>query len=160
MKLRLFILLAITISSANFAFAQSSGKDERAFKSLIKQMTDAQLGFDAVALDKIFAADYIEISPLGAVDQRKEVLSFYTPEAKANTGKMSVTVEVDDYSIRSYEKFGIAVARFNYTITSDGKPQPPRSIRVMLVFRKEKDLWKIASAQYTGIRVPQPQKPN
>lgn len=160
MKFKVLIIFLISLAATSSALGQAQGKDERAFKSLIKQMTDAQLGFDAGALDKIFADDYIEISPLGAVDSRKEVLGFYSPEAKANAGKTSATVEVDDYSIRSYEKFGIVIARFNYTLTGDAKPLPPRSIRVMIVFRKEKDLWKIASAQYTAIRTPQPQKPN
>jgi len=47
------------------------------------------------------------------------------------------------------------IVRLNYTFTSDGKTLPPRSMRAMIVCRKEKGAWKIASAQYTGIRPPQ-----
>lgn len=138
--------------TTSFASAQSQNKDEPAFRSLIKQMTDAQLAYDAAALDKIFTTDYIEISPVGEFDPREKVLGFYTPEAKAAAGKMSAKLDVTDFSIRQYDKFAIVISKFTYMLENEGKPLPPRSMRVMTVFKKEKDGWKIASAQYTGIR--------
>ena len=154
MKLKVFIFLLLLPSVS--AFAQS--KETDALKSLVKQMTDAQQNYDAPALDKILTADYIEISPVGEFDPREKVLGFYKPESKPPTDKMSATTETTDFSIRTYEKFAIVIVRFNYTITSDGKQLPPRSIRATIVCRKEKTGWKIASAQYTGIRPPQPTK--
>lgn len=145
--------------SAVSAFGQSSNKDESTFKSLIKQMTDAQIAYDAAALDKIFTADYIEISPVGEFDTREKVLGFYTPQAKASSGGMLPKLDVTDFSIRTYEKFAIVISRFTYTFESESKASPTRSMRVMTVFRKENGVWKIASAQYTGIRPPQPPKP-
>ncbi len=160
MKLKILIFLIVIIAAATQTFSQSQSKDTAIFKSLIKQMTDAQMAYDATALDKIFASDYIEISPVGEFDPRDKVLGFYTPKAKAEAGNISATLEAAEYSIRSYDKFAVAIARFNYTHVNEGKPLPPRSMRVMVIFRKEKGAWKIASAQYTGIRPPQPQKPN
>ena len=152
MKLKIFIFILL-LSSVS-AFAQS--KDDAALKSLVKQMTDAQGNYDANTLDKIFTADYIEISPIGEFDPREKVLGFYKPELKPPADKMSAALETTDYSIRNYGKFAIVIARLNYSITSDGKQLPPRSMRTMIVCRKEKSAWKIASAQYTGIR-PSPQ---
>jgi len=149
MKLKVFIFLLL-LSSVS-AFAQSS-KDDAALKSLVKQMTDAQSNYDAAALDRILTADYIEISPVGEFDPREKVLGFYKPELKPPADKMTAGVEATDFSIRVYDKFAIVIARFNYAITADGKPLPPRSIRATLVCKKEKNAWKIASAQYTGIR--------
>jgi uncharacterized protein (TIGR02246 family) len=151
MKLKVFVFLLL-LSSVS-AFAQS--KDDDALKSLVKQMTDAQGNYDANALDKIFTADYIEISPIGEFDPREKVLGFYKPELKPPTDKMSTVLETTDYSIRNYGKFAIVITRLNYTITNEGKQLPPRSMRIMIVCRKEKGAWKIASAQYTGIRPPQ-----
>ncbi len=151
MKLKVFVFLLL-LSSVS-AFAQS--KDDDALKSLVKQMTDAQSNYQPDALDKIFTADYIEISPVGEFDPREKVLGFYKPELKPPADKMSTALETTDYSIRNYGKFAIIIARLNYTITSDGKQLPPRSMRAMIVARKEKGAWKIASAQYTGIRPPQ-----
>ena len=155
MKFKVFIFVLIFSFAAISALAQS--KDDEALKSLVKQMTDAQAAYDAATLDKIFTADYIEISPVGEFDPREKVLGFYKPEMKPPAGKMSATTEAAEFSIRSYEKFAIVITRLNYTITSDGKTLPPRSMRAMIVCRKEKGAWKIASAQYTGIRPPQTQ---
>lgn len=154
MKLKVFIFLLL-LSSVS-VFAQS--KEDDALKSLVKQMTDAQSNYDAKTLDNILTADYIEISPVGEFDPREKVLGFYKPELKPPADKMSATTEATEFSIRVYDKFAVVITRLNYTITSDGKQLPPRSIRATIVCKKEKGAWKIASAQYTGIRPPQPTK--
>jgi uncharacterized protein (TIGR02246 family) len=155
MKFRVLIFAFVLILTSSFAFAQT--KDDEALKSLVKQMTDAQSAYDAATLDKIFTSDYIEISPVGEFDPREKVLGFYKPEMKPPAGKMSATTVADEFSIRAYDKFAIVITRLNYTITSDGKTLPPRSMRATIVCRKEKGAWKIASTQYTGIRPPQAQ---
>ena len=152
LKVFIFILLLSCVS----IFAQS--KDDQTLKSLVKQMTDAQQSYDANALDKIFTADYIEISPVGEFDSREKVLGFYKPELKPPADKMSASTEPTEFSIRNYGKFAIIITKLNYTIVSEGKTLPPRSIRATLVCRNEKGVWKIASAQYTGIR-PSPAAP-
>ena len=68
MKLRVLLLLLILSFSVGVAAAQNQSdwnKDERELTALVKKMTDAQINYDAAALDQIFAADYIEISPVG-----------------------------------------------------------------------------------------------
>ncbi|HEX9962206.1 MAG TPA: nuclear transport factor 2 family protein, partial [Pyrinomonadaceae bacterium] len=135
-------------------FAQTQ-KDEAKLTALVKQMTDAQMSYQPDALDKIFTADYIEISPVGEFDPRAKVLGFYKPEMKPDSSKMSASVEATDFSIRNYDKFAIVIARLNFTRTVEGRTLPPISLRATIVCRKEKGDWKIASVQYTGIRPPQ-----
>ena len=159
MKLRLSLLFVILVVTANIAVAQSSIKDDQALKSLVNQMVNAQTDYDAKTLDNIFTADYIEISPVGEFDPREKVLGFYNAEAKAASAGMTAKVEASEHSIRSYGKFAVVIVRLNYKMTAGGKELPPRSIRATYVMKKEKDVWKIASAQYTGIRPPQPPKP-
>lgn len=159
MKSRLLKLLAILFVSANFAFAQSSNKDDGALRSTVDRMVRAQTEYDAKTLDSILTADYIEISPVGEFDPRDKVLGFYTPEAKAAAAGVNATVEVTEHSIRNYGKFAVVIARLNYTMTANGKPLPPRSIRTTYVLRKDGKTWKIASAHYTGIRPQQAPKP-
>lgn len=156
MKTKTIFLSLLVAVTAVSALAQSPNKYESTLKSLIKRMTDAQIAYDSAALDKIFTADYIEISPVGDFDPREKVLGFYTPEAKAAAGKISAKLDVTDFSIRQYDKFAIVISRFTYTLENEGKALPQRSMRVMTVFRTEKDGWKIASAQYTGIRTAPP----
>lgn len=151
MKLKVFIFIMLLASVS--AFAQT--KDDQSLKNLVKQMTDAQTSFQPDVLDKIFTSDYIEISPVGEFDPREKVLGFYKPDLQPPADKMSATVKATDFSIRNYDKFAIVITKLNYTMTSEGKSLPPRSIRATIVCRKEKGAWKIASAQYTGIRPPQ-----
>ena len=152
MKLKVFVFLLL-LSSVS-VFAQT--KEDDALKSLVKQFTNAQQNYQPDALDKILTADYIEISPVGEFDPREKVLGFYKPELKPPAGKVTIVTETTDFSIRVYGKFAVVITRINYTITSEGKPLPPLSIRATIVCKKEKGAWKIASAQYTGIRPPQP----
>jgi ketosteroid isomerase-like protein len=154
MKSKVFIFLLLFIFSCSFAFAQTQ-KDEAKLTALVKQMTDAQMSYQPDALDKIFTADYIEISPVGEFDPRAKVLGFYKPEMKPDSSKMSASVEATDFSIRNYDKFAIVIARLNFTRTVEGRTLPPFSLRATIVCRKEKGDWKIASVQYTGIRPPQ-----
>jgi uncharacterized protein (TIGR02246 family) len=148
--MKLKVLVFLLLLSGVSVFAQT--KEDAALKSLVKQMTDAQQNYDAAALDKVLTADYIEISPVGEFDPREKVLGFYKPELKPPADKMTATLEMTDFSIRVYDKFAVVIVRLNYTITSAGKTLPPRSMRATIVGRKEKGAWKIASAQYTGIR--------
>jgi uncharacterized protein (TIGR02246 family) len=147
MKIKIIILLLLT--SCVSVFAQT--KDDEALKSLVKQMTAAQSAYDAAALDKLLTPDYIEISPVGEVDPREKVLGFYKPELKPPTEKMTAATDATDFTIRNYGKLAVIIVRLNYTITSEGKPLPPRSLRATFVCRTEKSVWRVASAQYTGI---------
>lgn len=144
-----FFLLSFAVSVS----AQTSSKDDAALKTLVTQMADAQTAFDAGALGRILTTDYIEISPAGEFDPREKVLGFYKPELKPPAGVIP-KVELSDFSIRNYGKFAVIIVKLSY-MTTVGKTMPPRSMRATFVCRREKGGWKIASAQYTGIRTQQ-----
>jgi uncharacterized protein (TIGR02246 family) len=152
-KRSVFIAFLIGVACLHL-FAQKS--DDAALKTLIKQMTDAQIAFDAPGLDKIYTQDFIEISPAGEFDPRDKVLGFYKPESKPDPAKMNVAVDASEYSIRNYDKTAIVITKLTFQVTAEGKQLPPRSMRATIVFRKESGAWKIASVQYTGIRPAQP----
>lgn len=141
--------------------AQSKNKqnsDKQALTELVKQMVNAQTNFDTPTLEKVYAADFIEISSVGEVDPREKTIGFYKPEANPDRDKMKAAVTTDEFSIRTYDNFAIVIARVTFAQTGSEPPaRPPFSLRVTLVCRKEKGSWKINSAQYTGIRPPRPQ---
>jgi uncharacterized protein (TIGR02246 family) len=146
------LVLAAVIAAAAIGSVSGQSKQAAALRSLVQKMADAQANYDPKTLDEVFASDYVEVSPVGEVDDRAKVIGFYKPESKPPADKMSLTIAAKDFSIRDYGKYAIVIVRFEYLIVSGGKPSPPRSIRSTIVCRKEKDVWKIASAQYTGIR--------
>ena len=147
--------LIIILLSAVLVGAQS--KDEVSLKSLVKQMADAQLAYDATSLDRLFTADYIEISPVGEVDPRDKVLGFYKPELRPPAGS-GPTVDISEHSIRLYGQTAIVIVKLTFAMPDSAPSMPSRSMRGTFVCRKEKGGWKIASAQYTPIRTPQPSK--
>ncbi len=153
-----YALLLISLLLCTIPVSAQSA-DEQSLKAVVRSMADAQIAYDAARLDAIFTKDYIEISPVGEFDPRDKVLGFYKPELKPPADKMSTAIEIDEYSTRVYGKTAVVIARLTYNITANGKQVPPRSMRVMVVARKEPSGWKVASAQYTGIRPPQPAPP-
>lgn len=152
---RSLVFFAILTALSTFVYAQTNTKDEAALKHLVDDLTTAQANYDAAALDRIFTADYIEVSPAGEFDPRAKVMTFYTPEEKAKMAGMTVTVEEVFRSIRTYGDTAIVISEFGYTMTKDGAGRPGPKIIATFVARKENGAWKIASAQYTGIRPPQ-----
>lgn len=153
-----FLVIIVFSVLATSTLSQTVSKDESELRSLIEKATTAQIDFDPMSLDKILTMDYIEISPLGEFDTRDKVLGFYAPAEKTKMEGMTAVVDPSEYSIRIYKDSAIVIARLDYTMTSQGKALPPRRIRATYVCRKEKSGWKIASAQYTGIRPPTPPK--
>ncbi len=158
-SLRYVMSALVTLTAIVYCVAapqqSKPGKDEQELTVLVKRMTEAQSKFDPATLDKIYASDFIEISPIGEVDPRDKVLGFYKPEAKPPGEMPSVTT--DEFVIRTYGNFAVVIVRLTYApAATTPAARPPFSIRAMVVCRKEKGVWKIASTQYTGIRPPRP----
>lgn len=147
---RLFATVCLLLTAVVFAGAQS--KETAKLEDLVRQQIDAQRAFDRAKLDSIVTSDYIEISPVGEFDPRAKMLDFYKPELKQSD--VEVKHQLNEFSTRVYGKFGVVIVRIDYSMTKDGKPLPPRSLRGMFVCRVEGGKWKIASAQFTGIRPP------
>src|SRR5882762_3768925 len=147
------IAVLVLVPSVEAQHQLKPSKDEKDLKSLVSQMTTAQSRFDAATLERIYASDFIEISPIGEVDPRDKTIGFYKPEANPDRDKMKMTVATDEFIIRQYGKFAVVIARIAFTPT-EPSPRPPFSVRLTIVCSKEKGGWKIASAQYTGIRPP------
>lgn len=152
MRINLILSALLLALSAAVVPAQTSAETEAGLRSLVDRLAAAQLSYDASAIDSLLTADYIEISPVGEFDPRAKVLGFYTPEAKAKSGGAEVTIDRSFPSIRVYGDTAIVISKFTYRINANGKELPPREMMVTLVCRREKGSWKLASAQYTGVR--------
>lgn len=155
----LFLLLATFLVLSPIGIrAQNKIKqnsNEQALINLINQTIKAQTNFDATSLDKIYASDYIEVSPVGEVDLREKAVGFYKTQVPDGSVKTSSTA--DDFLVRFYKDFAVIIARI--TFLQGGSDIPVRSLasfRATYVCRKEKGKWKISSVQFTGIRPPRP----
>lgn len=131
-------------------------KVEEEINTLLRQFTEAQKNYDAAKLDEILAPDYVEISPAGEVDPRAKVISFYAPEKKSQRGGELVSYGLDEITTRIYGDTAIVVARLPFTMKTPDGQTASRAMRCTIVCRKTRGKWRVASAQYTGIRPPQP----
>lgn len=127
----------------------SGSSTEKELVAVIEKMIAAQQNFDPAALGSVLTADYVEVSPVGEVDEREKVLSFYTPEA---TGKSSSpTITVTEPHFRIHADSAVVIVRENIVIKV-GEQSREMAMRATCTFRKEHGKWLIGSAQYTGIR--------
>lgn len=135
--------------------AMAQSKNEAEVNALLQKMTEAQVNFKSENLDKILTSDYIEISPVGEFDTREKVLSFYDPKDSEKAKLIqSPRPYISDQRTRVYKNFAVSIAKITYSMPSADMEKPSVSIRITYVARKEKGVWKICSAHYTGIRPP------
>src|SRR6266852_2965786 len=80
-------------------------KDEQDLTALVRQLTDAQSKFDPATLERIYASDFIEISPIGEVDPLEKTIGFYKPEANPDRDKVKTGVTTEEFVIRTYGNF-------------------------------------------------------
>ena len=158
----LILLVVATLVPAGSAGAQPP--DDPADAVLLQRanaLVAAQLAFDQPALEGLLAADYLEVSPVGDVDTRDEVIGFYSAEAKsrAAAGPTPIDAVLDDVQVRVDDDAATLIARETIRMPS---PDGPRAIamRVQFQFRLINGEWRIATTQYTGIRPPAPSKPH
>lgn len=157
-----FLLLHCVPSQASFppTSREFKFKVEEEINTLLRGFTEAQKNYDAAKLDEILAPDYVEISPAGEVDPRAKVLGFYAPDKKSARAGELVSYGLDEINTRIYGDTAIVIARLPFTIKTPDGQTATRSLRCTFVCRKTRGKWRIASAQYTGIRTPPaPAKP-
>lgn len=137
------VLMAGTIASAQAATPAA----ESSAAKLAQDYVRATSGFDQVLLQQILAPDYQEISPVGEVDARDKVISFYPAAAKAKAPP--VTPVLSELSNRVYgDQLVISTGKLTYSFA--GTPHG-RSMRVQFVSALQQNRWQLVSAQFTGI---------
>lgn len=134
---------------ATTAGAQSNARIEADIKQLLNEFVAAQRSFDLAKIDAALAPDYIEISPLGEVDPRAKVLSFYAPDKKVSDTPIAA---LDEFNIRVYGPTAVTIARLTYTMKGPDGATNSRSMRCVFVTRSIGAKWKIASSQFTPMR--------
>lgn len=117
--------------------------------ALVQGHVQAQSTFDVAALKALTAEDYVEISPIGEVDSRDKMLSFYAPEKK----RPAPQVQVDQPLVRIAGDMAIVYVRLTFTMQADGATRS-FAMRGGYVARYSGGKWQLVSAQYTGIRPP------
>lgn len=124
--------------------------DVAAVAELVNKFTQAQVQKDALALRALTAEQYVEISPLGEVDAREKMLSFYVKDA----AYVPPAVTLDERTVSLLGDTAVIVARLNFTMSQAGQTRS-FAMRSSYVAHKDAGQWKLVSMQATPIR-PKP----
>jgi len=137
---------AILLAGCSMTAVQAAPADDEV-KTLVQRFTAAQSGFDAATLKTLTADNYIEISPLGEVDPREKMLSFYVKK----DDKPRPEIGVDELSTRVLGDSAVTIGRTFYAMNAGGQNRT-FSLRSVFVSAKQGGTWKLVSVQYTPIR--------
>ena len=140
--------LALTGTSIVFGQKQSASRDqrssvERAIRHLDDERIQAQIGADAIALDRIYADDFIGVGPSGTVRTKSQVISDFT------SGDLKFkSITTDEVQVRVYEKTAVETGLSTMVGQDKGKIVP-RDTRFTRVWIQQKGRWRLVANHYS-----------
>jgi ketosteroid isomerase-like protein len=149
MKRTLIIaVLVLTAASTALGQTQSARRDRRrSVEQVIRQLDheriQAQIHADRVALDRIYADDFIGIGPSGTVRMKPQVLADFT----SHDLKFQ-TITTDDVRIRVYGNTVVETGRSSMVGQDKGRVVP-RDNRFTRVWVRRQGRWRIVANHYS-----------
>ena len=150
MRWRLVIaVLGITLTSIVLGQEQSTGRDhtssvEQIIRQLDNERIQAQIGADALALDRIYAADFIGVGPSGTVRTKPQVISDFT----SGTLKFQ-SITTDEVQVRVYGDTAVETG-LSTMIGQDKGKTVPRDTRFTRVWVKQEGNWRLVANHYSS----------
>jgi ketosteroid isomerase-like protein len=138
---------ALALTSIAIAQEQGATKDQGRTEQVIRQLDSeriqAQIGADAVALDRIYADDFIGVGPSGTVRTKPQVLSDFT----SGTLKFQ-SITTQDVQVRIYENTAVETG-LSIMIGQDKGKTVPRDTRFTRVWVKQHGRWRLVANHYS-----------
>src|SRR5213595_248261 len=143
-------VLALTATAIALGQKQSASRDQRssveqAIRQLDNERIQAQVTADAVALDRIYADDFIGVGPSGTVRTKKDVLSDF---ASGTLKFQSITT--DDVVIRVYGNAAVETG-LSTMKGQDAKKVVPEENRFTRVWIKQGGRWRLVANHYSNL---------
>jgi ketosteroid isomerase-like protein len=144
-------VMAVVIAlAAAIASGQQGAKtdQERAVAQAIRKLDNeriqAQIHADAVALERIYADDFIGVGPSGTVRTKPQVISDFT---SGDLRFQSITTE--DVQVRVYGNAAVETGRSTMNGQDKGK-SVPRDTRFTRVWVKQQGHWRLVANHYSS----------
>ena len=146
------VVIVLILTAVSFALGQkqSVSRDQRrSVEQVIRQLDheriQAQIGADAVALDRIYADDFIGVGPSGTVRTKAQVISDFT------SGDLKFqSITTDDVQVRVYENTAVETGRSTMNGQDRGKAVP-RDTRFTRVWVKQQGRWRLVANHYSSL---------
>ena len=142
-------VLGLTLTSIALGQEQSASRDQRgSVEQAIRQLDDeriqAQIRADAVALDRIYAEDFIGVGPSGTVRTKAQVISDFT------SGDLKFqSITTDDVQVRVYGNTAVETGR-STMIGQDKGQTVPGDTRFTRVWVKQQGRWRLVANHYSS----------
>ena len=142
-------ILVLTRTCIVLGQEQSTSRDQRssveqAIKQLDNERIRAQIGADAVALDRIYADDFIGVGPSGTVRTKAQVISDFT------SGDLKFqSIVTDEVQVRVYENTAVETGLSTMSGQDKGKTVP-RDTRFTRVWVKQEGRWRLVANHYSS----------
>ena len=118
---------------------------DRVIRQVDYERIQAQIGADAVALDRIYANDFIGIGPSGTVRTKAQVIADFT------SGDLKFqSITTDDVQVRVYGNTAVETGRSTMIGQDKGKAVP-RDNRFSRVWIKQQGRWRLVSNHYSSL---------
>ena len=141
-------VLVLTATSIALAQKQSVNRDQRssveqAIRQLDNERIQAQIGADAVALNRIYADDFIGVGPSGTVRTKAQVISDFT------SGELKFqSITTDEVQVRVYENTAVETG-LSTMVGQDKGRAVPRDTRFTRVWVKQQGRWQLVANHYS-----------
>src|SRR5215218_4508300 len=150
MRQTLVIAVLVFTASASIALGQkqSARRDskksvEQAIRQVDHERIQAQIEADVMALDRIYADDFIGIGPSGRVRTKAQVISDFT------SGDLKFqSITTDDVRVRVYGNTAVETGRSTMNGQDKGKTVP-RDNRFTRVWVKQQGRWRLVANHYS-----------
>ena len=150
MRPALFIaILVLTMAPMGEGQEQSArGSHQTSVEEVIRKLDNeriqAQIHADALALDRIYADDFIGVGPSGRVRTKPEVISDFT------SGDLKFqSVTTDEVQVRVYENTAVETGLSTMVGQDKGKAVP-RDTRFTRVWVKQQGRWRLVANHYSS----------
>jgi hypothetical protein len=121
--------------------------DEADIRSAIEQFLRAEREYDRASLEKLTAAAYVEVSPLGETDPRDRFLGFYDAAQKQDAPTMRIAYE----HVNIFGTTAAVLVTLSYDFAGRS-----RQVRASYVLHRYTSGWKFVAAQFTGVQTKAP----
>ena len=147
-----FVTMVLVVAGASIVHGQKQGERTSSHGSVdkvIRRVDDerikAQVSADAVALDRIYADDFIGIGPSGALRTKAQVLADFT------SGELKFqSIITDDVQVRVYGNTAVETGR-STMIGQDRGKTVPRDNRFTRVWIRQHGRWRLVSNHYSTL---------
>jgi uncharacterized protein (TIGR02246 family) len=141
----IFTTVSIALAQKQSARRNQNRSVEQVIRQLDYERIQAQIGANALALNRIYADDFIGIGPSGTVRTKAQVISDFT---SADLKFQSITT--DDVRVRVYGNTAVETGRSTMIGEDKGKAVP-RDNRFTRVWVKQDGRWRLVANHYSAL---------